>query len=344
MNYPRIWLTIGNFLGNNPTNLAMLGSIVGLFGFTIYSFRRNQVLSRVFIFNLSILSPVTLLGIERGNIEIGVLGLCAIGLLLVTQDSKMYQSFGVVTLLIASILKLFPGLLLVALFVISCKSHNSRDKSLKKSTALSLIAFLIYLYFTRQDLEAIRNGTPTAPTYSFGAGQTLTLLKTVGLSPFLNGVLYLISITFLIVTFGIFSKIDFRTLLKSISLPKFFHSDDLARQRLFLATVLVAGTLPFSNWPYRYVFMFLLLPPLIDMQEEKMAAGFDTINLVKTMVLLIPVFIALQVTQDFSRATIFLAAIVTPLIGLVIVVCLALSCKFPCLEKNTEEHEVGTRS
>ena len=80
------------------------------------------------------------------------------------------------------------------------------------------------------------------------------------------------------------------------------------------------------------------------MQEEKIAADFDTINLVKKMVLIIPVFIALQVTQDFSRATIFLAAIVTPLIGLVIVVCLTLSCKFPSLEKNTEEHEIGTKS
>ena len=81
----------------------------------------------------------------------------------------------------------------------------------------------------------------------------------------------------------------------NLKLVKFTIPKEVARQQLLLATVLFSSTLLVASFPYRFIFAFLLIPPLIDLQDlhEKLPIS-KVINGLVSLTLLLPILFGIQ--------------------------------------------------
>ena len=328
MNYPRIWLVIADVVGNNVEALASLIFFAAFVGYGLFSYRKENVIYRGLIFTLTIMSPVMLLAIERGTNDVAIFGLTAIGIKLVATSSTIKNSMGLLALFVASILKIFP----VLCFLVAASLLFKKGK-LSYLSALLIMLLTAYMLLSLGDLQAIVAGTPSPAFYSFGVGQFLSLLRTLGGTALGSSVIYFALFfvaAMLLVNNGRCKSEDaYKTKFLFVDRPRIPHEPQ--RQQLLLATVLFGSTLLISSWAYRYIFAFLLIPLLLDLRSQD--GGSKSLSLLLITILTIPLLLAFQSDGQLSISNQVIALTVTPLCLVITTFSLYLSMTKPRVKR-----------
>jgi len=156
-NYPRLWTHLGVFgLGQSAT--VPLGiAIAVVFLLSALAVPGRLALWEGAVYGLALIAPATMLGIERGNVDLLMFALVALGVLFVRRSSWA----GAAPIVLAGILKLFPafaGLVLV------------RVRRRWPAALASLVVLGVYVLVTLDDIRTLRHVIPRVVVNSYGAG------------------------------------------------------------------------------------------------------------------------------------------------------------------------------
>jgi hypothetical protein len=162
MNYPRLWMSL-SALGLQERHTGPLGVGVALiFYVSLLALVGRLTFLEGAFYSLLVCSPATMLGVERGNVDLLIFSLLTFAVLLIRREgTRSIWPYAVV--LVCSVLKLYP---------ICAMAVALRDRS--RTVALSIIGgagavFLSYLFWIRSDLPAIVANTPQTFVISFGS-------------------------------------------------------------------------------------------------------------------------------------------------------------------------------
>jgi hypothetical protein len=233
-NYPMQWVSIGNALNFTDERWFVAICTALVFCFTslcaILIFRYPS-------FGLfgSLVSTSTLLGIERGNIDLAVFCLLAAATL------WMPRRWLSIPLLVATLLKLYPVFALSSVFI-------RRQYLLFATSLVAAVAIFAYLWDQLAEIRAI---TPVNCLLSYGIPSVSDCFTNFRW-PFWQLV-------------ALFAAIG----LVTLALAYMFNRSDAARQKqdhptldlmLMGATIYVGTFLLSSNWDYRLIFLILCIP------------------------------------------------------------------------------------
>lgn len=159
LNYPRIWHLLFA-LGINQSHTNLMGSITAIIffiGIAIFWFSKNYDNLTSFIITIVMLSPATMLGVERGNIELILFFILALALT-VNYSSSIKALY---LFIFAAILKLHPIFGIVYLL-----KENKRKFWTLFLSALGI--FMIYIVLSLNDFMLVFKTTPKGVGSSFG--------------------------------------------------------------------------------------------------------------------------------------------------------------------------------
>ena len=262
-NYPKIWLTIFDFLNLNKEATNYIGIILaGLYGIaTIFLFNLKKLVHFLFVM-LIVLSPPVFLLLERGNSDIIIYLLVAGSIYYLRKSSSVNENIRLhliyLVILFAAILKLYPVFLLPILLYEKASVRNQLVIGIYSSVIL-----MIYFLINYNDFMMISKNTPRPEdALSFG--------KNVGLNHiFSSGSLALVSnsIVVLLLAAASYCCFRFKDQLNKI-IP--VSPNDKSKIYLFLAgAFLYAGTFFIgNNYDYRLVFVIFMIPFLIDIFDH----------------------------------------------------------------------------
>jgi hypothetical protein len=231
--YPLFWITIGKMLNfsSEPWFIAECAALafcfVGLCAFLLFCYPSFGLLA-------SLVSTSTLLGIERGNIDLVVF--C----LLLLAATWIPNRWSPLPLLLATSLKLYPVFALTGMFI-------KRQFTLFAASLAGAVAIFAYLW---DQLADIHSNIPVTCWLSYGLPSITDCFIRRGLPHWELGALFA-ALGFAILTLTYyFSKSDVAT-------PK----DDPAFNLLIVGTPIYVGTfMVASNFDYRLIFLILCIP------------------------------------------------------------------------------------
>lgn len=232
-NYPTLWIAIGKTLNltNNKRFIlictALVACFAGICAFLIFRFPSFGLLA-------SLVSTATLLGIERGNIDLLVF--C----LLLPAALWIPKRWSPMPLLLATLLKLYPVFALSALFI---------RRQFRLFAASLAVAVVIFGYLWDQ-LAELRSTTPVYCLISYGVPSVTACFAVFRLPTWL-----------LVMTLAEFGY-------AMLVLAYYFSKSDAAKPRqetefnlmLVGAAIYIGTFLVVSNWDYRLIFLILCIP------------------------------------------------------------------------------------
>ena len=162
LNYPRVWLGLSQ-LGVDQTHTALIGhGLICLFLLGLLVFPPPDLdWLGIGLMLPAAFSPAALLGMERGNIDLLMFFLTAIGIAGVAAGKPARRAMGIVSVMLGFILKLYP------LFALAILIDESKRLFLRRIIWISVVAGL-YVFLTRHDLVLIFQATPKATGLSYG--------------------------------------------------------------------------------------------------------------------------------------------------------------------------------
>lgn len=168
-NYPRIWLQL-SALGWRSEHNHFIGWTLALLFFitSILVLRPADVFQATYCFAL-LVSPSILLLVERGNSDILIFMVLAVGMSLTVKPGPNSLTAYYLLLSFSAILKLYPSVL----FAWAIKERDRKVRSL--GVALALL-FVLYLVGVRQEISAISVATPAVSELSYGTRVPLLAL------------------------------------------------------------------------------------------------------------------------------------------------------------------------
>jgi hypothetical protein len=190
-------------------------------------------------------------------------------------------------------------------------------KKVKCIAVVLPLLFFLAVFNTWTDVGAILKGTPSPSTYAYGLGQSLSLFFKLGSG--ISAVIYISG--FLVILLLINHPLDktkFQKLVNRARAVRFGIPRKQAEQQLLLSSILFASTLMVSSWAYRYVFAFLLVPPLLDLKNQPRNFSKGIIDKIIFLIMVIPALLALQRDSSQSVSNQFISMMTTPICLVVI--------------------------
>lgn len=257
-NYPRIWLTIFDFLDfdrrvTNPLGIALSFAFILAIS-SVFMIRRHG--HSIFVL-LLILSPPVLLLLERGNSDIIVFVLVVFAVFLarrirgVGESAKLHLSYAAIVF--ASILKIYPVFLLL---LILFEKASKRTRVI--ITTYSVIIIGGYFAYTLGDILSINHNTPRPSGLAYG--------KNVYLQTYFSGkTLFILTNSLMVIVAVVALRLCEKYQKKLVNMIPVSHAVN-RHITLFLAGALIyCGTFFIgNNWDYRLVFLLLCVPYLLD--------------------------------------------------------------------------------
>ena len=248
MNYPMIWYWIAKFFQlNNETNFILFVCVYILaYLAACFCLLRNS--PSLYTLLLAFSWP-SLLVVERGNNDLLAFGLLFVGIIL---SLSYFRAFSI---LLATVLKIYPVLMVVTL---------AKKPRLLIALVLIMAAFFILDF---RELISVQAGNtalsdPASLFASYGFDTTMRNIQLFfgGPSATPNPVFKYI---FILVSF---------ILIAVLSQAKFFHQAGRSTYRtdLFVSgAVIFSGTyLLTSNWDYRLIFLLFCIPYILSIQNK----------------------------------------------------------------------------
>lgn len=260
LNYPRVWLTIAGALGmeNESVFLACNLTVISLFyalcGYLAWRF--SSPLTAFLVF-----TPVILLAVERGNIDMAIMVLVAL--------SALLSGFpALIAIAVAMHLKLYPILLLP----IAIARHGW------KFGLLTIMAAGSALLMNYSDLKAILSGNSAAGDMSYGILLSSELMQS-HLGP---GAARLDAIVYpLVLLAGLlfYSKSGLHEQLSEVrqSCPA------AASLYYFGASIHVFTGLLATNWDYRLMYFILMMPMVTCLKSKALRSVHAAAIFLSTM-------------------------------------------------------------
>jgi ribose transport system permease protein len=254
MNYPKIWLWIAKlFQLNNETNFIVFACACVL-AYLICCFFIQRSAPSLYIL-LAIFSGASLLAVERGNNDILAFALIFAGISLSQDYGRAFS------ILLATVLKIYPVLLIVTL--------------LKKPKLLFALLLLLagYFVFSFSELKIIQAGNsaltdPAAIFASYGLDTDMLIVKQFVLDQIVwdhPDIAYAtFKWTFIFVTLILIAIISRKLDLNLTNSSRLKTEWFLAGGIIFSGTYILT-----SNWDYRLIFLLLCMPYLLSLQNRQ---------------------------------------------------------------------------
>jgi hypothetical protein len=242
-NYPRVWTKLGVFgLGGGATEtLGVLTAV--LFYLAALAVAGPLSAGEGVIYALGLLAPATLLGVERGNADLLMFALVALGIILLGRSAWT----GAAAIVAAAILKLYPTFALASL---------ARLRSRWLALTASIVVLVVYAAVTYDDIRAILHVLPHPEVEAYGSFVLAYAIQAVGL---VHSEGALRSVRIAIVVVGAIPAA-----LVLVTGRRRGTATDARRIDAFAAgAALYVGSYTFgSNFDYRLVFLLLCVPQL----------------------------------------------------------------------------------
>jgi hypothetical protein len=160
-NYPRIWLLPSHLgLGQSSTVVLGLVTAAAFFAAALAMIPQGANILLGCVYGVALCSPAVMLGVERGNVDLLLLGLVVASVVLLRRHGR--ASVGApILLLFAAVLKLFP--IFATMVFLRLRSR----RALYAFSAV-LVLFGIYVLATLGTIREIYRITPEPLSYSFG--------------------------------------------------------------------------------------------------------------------------------------------------------------------------------
>jgi hypothetical protein len=246
-NLPPAWkLLFGSWMNDEAVpalaGFLALSFLCGLFLFT----SRIKLPAAVFLL-IATFSPVVMLAIERGNVELFIFFLCALAITL----TESRPSLASVSLILAAFLKIFP------LFGVTLFLSQVKGRFLKLS-GIILSIFIIYALLTFNDFRHSLTNTEKGGDLSYGYN-VVPLRIELSIGPSLQTKLF--SVAASLIAFGLF----YAALRLSAKAAMFPHNEPRYLTAYRLAASICAGTFFLgNNWDYRLMFLLFAVPQLVE--------------------------------------------------------------------------------
>ncbi|HVM55864.1 MAG TPA: hypothetical protein VMT74_00285 [Gaiellaceae bacterium] len=244
-NYPRIWTHLGVFgLGEGDTvPLGIAIAVVFLASALVVTGR--LALWEGAVYGVALIAPATMLGVERGNVDLLMFALVVLGLVLVRRSPWA----GAVPIVLAGILKLFPafaGLVLV------------RVRKRWPAALASLVVLGVYAIATLHDIRTLRHVIPRVVVNSYGAGVVVEALRLAGVS-WVQSASEVRYVRLAVIALG--AALAAGLLLAGRGGDG--GSDERRLDAFWAGAAVYAGTYVFgNNFDYRLAFLLLCIPQL----------------------------------------------------------------------------------
>jgi hypothetical protein len=263
-NYPSLWLAPA-FLGLGQESTAYLGVATALvfFGSFLLLIGPARPLDAV-IYAAALCSPAVMLGVERGNVDLLLFALVALGVLLLRRTWVLAHGL----LLAAAVLKLFP------VFAWGVVVRQPRRRVFLGGGALALV-LAAYALATLGEIRAILDAVPQETQSSYGAGVAVESLQDLVSRLELTPLYFLthpsaepVGRVVLVCAGG----------LLGLWLARRWRSRDHAAadrhlDAFWAGAGIFCGTFAlFQNYDYRLIFLLLTVPQLLRWAHEARAA------------------------------------------------------------------------
>jgi hypothetical protein len=237
-NYPRIWTQLGRVGLGEGDNVPLGIALAVVFYASALLLVGRLTLGEGAVYASALLAPATLLGVERGNVDLALLAVVAGGAVLARRRPWL-----------AGVLKLYPAF---ATLVLALRRRW-------RVAAAATAALAAYLLATRHDLEMLRTAIPRPVANSYGAGVVADALSES--VSWLSGSTAGLVVRLGVIALGLAAALLTRRTPRGLARA---GGETSARLVLFWAGASVyAGTYVFgNNYDYRLVFLVLCIPQL----------------------------------------------------------------------------------
>jgi hypothetical protein len=206
------------------------------------------------VYGAAVCSPAVMLGVERGNVDIGLFALVVLAVILYRRSDRL--PWGHALILFAAILKLFP-IFAAGVFL------QQRSKRSLIALGVVLAAFAIYCLAILGELRTIWRVTPQPTEYAYGVRIFSQWIGNAHLRVWDVGVIALVLIAMAVVRRRLQVRLE--------------DSDPAARRDLDLfvagAGVYVLSYVLFLSYEYRLAFLLLTVPQLLRWAHERRLLG-----------------------------------------------------------------------
>lgn len=240
MNYPLLWLTIGDLFDFNHELNFLLFVTIYIVAYVVCCVKILKDYPSVWmLFALS--SGAALLAIERGNNDIFIFCLVYLGL---SASSVFFRSL---LLAVAALLKIYPIVLVCVVW---------ENKKMLVAGLLFAVCFFVGFY---EDILKISVATPVGVEISYGAPSLAAVIRR-----FTTGVVPHFLISSLLLAVAAFAYVR---LIPGGGECK--AEDCRARQYFLVGSAIYLFTFVFSsNWDYRLIFLSLCVPHLLSLRAS----------------------------------------------------------------------------
>jgi hypothetical protein len=254
-NFPGIWMAPSH-VGLGVADTVWLGcALVALFLIAAFAVLPSSARSvDAVVYGAAVCSPAVMLGVERGNVDIGLFALVVLAVIVYRRSERL--PWGHALILFAAILKLFP---------IFAAGVLVRERSKRSLIALGVVlaAFAIYCLAILGELRTIWRVTPQPTEYAYGVRIFSEWIGNAHLRVWDVGVIGLVVIAMVVARRRLQLRLD--------------DGDPAARRDLDLfvagAGVYVLSYALFLSYEYRLAFLLLTVPQLLRWAHERRLLG-----------------------------------------------------------------------
>lgn len=251
-NYPRMWTHFGVFgLGLGDT--VPLGIALGVIFYLAALLVPGPLSAREgVLYAALLLAPATLLGVERGNVDLLMFALVALGAGVVRRSPWA----GAAPIVLAAVLKLFPAFALAVLV---------RRRKRWAALGASLVVLAVYAAATLDDIRTLRNVIPRVVQNSYGAGVISQALEQAGVS-WAQSAAESRYIRLGVIAAGVLVAAGLIVLARRREARV---ASELRLDAFWAGAAVYAGTYLFgNNFDYRLVFLIFCVPQLCTWARE----------------------------------------------------------------------------
>jgi hypothetical protein len=257
MNYSPLVLMF-RFLGLNQRYAPAWASLLALlYAASLLCLCGRCTLQQAFLWGILILSPLSVMVVERGNLDMLLFALLIAALLL-----RKYPYVASAAILVAGLIKFFPIGALSAVW-------RAEGKKNRVTVLLCTIMFLIFILFLRSRLGLIGGSLTGQYQSAFGCGVVADLLEHYGILASGNygvsrGALVLLAVTLLSIT----SVCGFR----SKKAPLRHVNSERLQYAFFLTAPFMLGLFVLGNqMDYKWIFFLPMVPLMLELLESPLA-------------------------------------------------------------------------
>ena len=246
LNYPRIWQGLYS-IGINHTHTTYMGiGIIFSFLIGVCLFLPNASNTIMAVVFVALISPATLLGVERCNIDLLMFFLVSVAVV----GGRRSNIISSLAIFISFTLKLFP----IFAWILLLRAGKSRFLLY----TLVMLAFVgLYTFATYSDILWIRQVTPKSIYMSYGMNAFWMGLSIYNetLGAYMHVLSYLLILLIFVLAFSAFFRNDHMPGQKNEIV---YFNAFRAGSAIYVGTFLLG-----NNWDYRLVFLMFTIPQLI---------------------------------------------------------------------------------